>query len=1099
MKGDFTRSTFDPTKGYSSVRMQQGRVQLDADWNEQVEIGDRLREQGLSDVIGRCGAPKDENGGGFRVEVAAGGADLAVTPGRIWVDGILCENRSTPGSLRLTQQRDFPGYQSPAADGLYLIYLDVWQQHVTALEDGEIRETALGGPDTATRTRTVAQVKWVQVGAGAECDDDLAAYTAATAAPTGRLRARTRPGGDPGPCAVPEAAGYTRLENLLYRVEVHQGGAIGGGPQPSFKWSRENGSVVTRWLSTSGQEVTVESLGRDRLLGFEDTRWVELTDDRDELNGVAGQLLEVTAVGDDTLTLSAAPGNPGPAGRHPKVRRWEMTGAGGAVPAVQAPDDGDNSWTPLESGIQIDFAAGTYRTGDWWWIPARAFIGEFAGDIEWPSDAAGPLALAPEGVTHHYCRLALVDRAGGLWVDPPTDCRPTFCPLTDLDPGCCNVVVEPGVDRIQAAIDSLPPQGGCVCLKAGIHEITQTIVLGRGNVSLNGESLGTVVRSTQALPLLQTGSPGPYLEGIQVAGIEFQLEVPAGSGGGLPLLPLVDLESSDGTTFTDCGVTVSEPATVVGVRIGRGIDLRIEGCRLEGTWIGVWLDTDSRGVAIRRCQLEIGSQDGRDLGYAGILIDDAYGSCFVEDNLITGYVLGVRIDGATPGAPPLQKGAGSLVSGNRITRSGELDDQGFKLFAIDLAGKQCTVRDNRIACPSPHHGGIRVTGAGSQVEGNRLWGPQESLDASVYALGILVGYEDDPAGGYGDGAVVAGNVLDGTFDGIWVHGAEGVDVRANRLANHGEPGRVGVGVTMAELTRVEGNRVESFQWGLGAFEGRSNRFEGNEMRDGFAGIVANTERALSVAGNRVENLEGPGLWASALVGQAAMRGNRFTSCGYAPGSLASTTVWVDCLDLAGELRLEDCEIVDTGVSLDGKDAVAQPAWGAFLLGTSCAVRGNRIAYNNIQRLGLAQDHRALVLVGPFAYREFSLGTAQVEGNWFMGPAPVMLVSVVQVPLLQDVLLLRFDRATFSDNVCQHLGVGDGGPAGGPAGGQPSRTVLLAATRSTVQGNQVASIPPVPSFDFDNTGRTVFLGNFTQGPVINWTPFPVHFNTLNQFG
>ena len=44
MKGDFTRSTFDPTKGYSSVRQQQGRVQLDADWNEQVEIGDRLRE-----------------------------------------------------------------------------------------------------------------------------------------------------------------------------------------------------------------------------------------------------------------------------------------------------------------------------------------------------------------------------------------------------------------------------------------------------------------------------------------------------------------------------------------------------------------------------------------------------------------------------------------------------------------------------------------------------------------------------------------------------------------------------------------------------------------------------------------------------------------------------------------------------------------------------------------------------------------------------------------------------------------------------------------------------------------------------------------------
>ncbi|MEI6900677.1 MAG: DUF6519 domain-containing protein, partial [Bacteroidota bacterium] len=35
MKGDFTRSTFNKEKHYHDVRMQQGRVMLDADWNEQ--------------------------------------------------------------------------------------------------------------------------------------------------------------------------------------------------------------------------------------------------------------------------------------------------------------------------------------------------------------------------------------------------------------------------------------------------------------------------------------------------------------------------------------------------------------------------------------------------------------------------------------------------------------------------------------------------------------------------------------------------------------------------------------------------------------------------------------------------------------------------------------------------------------------------------------------------------------------------------------------------------------------------------------------------------------------------------------------------------
>ena len=38
MKGDFTRDTFKKEKHYSGVRMQQGRVQVDADWNEQVDI-----------------------------------------------------------------------------------------------------------------------------------------------------------------------------------------------------------------------------------------------------------------------------------------------------------------------------------------------------------------------------------------------------------------------------------------------------------------------------------------------------------------------------------------------------------------------------------------------------------------------------------------------------------------------------------------------------------------------------------------------------------------------------------------------------------------------------------------------------------------------------------------------------------------------------------------------------------------------------------------------------------------------------------------------------------------------------------------------------
>jgi hypothetical protein len=38
MSGDYTRFTFDPLNRYSGVLMQQGRVQLDADWIEEIDI-----------------------------------------------------------------------------------------------------------------------------------------------------------------------------------------------------------------------------------------------------------------------------------------------------------------------------------------------------------------------------------------------------------------------------------------------------------------------------------------------------------------------------------------------------------------------------------------------------------------------------------------------------------------------------------------------------------------------------------------------------------------------------------------------------------------------------------------------------------------------------------------------------------------------------------------------------------------------------------------------------------------------------------------------------------------------------------------------------
>ncbi len=62
MNGDFSRITFRPRRHHSSVRLQQGRVQVDADWNEQVDIDLHRDEVTTRDVVGPAGAPVGSDG-----------------------------------------------------------------------------------------------------------------------------------------------------------------------------------------------------------------------------------------------------------------------------------------------------------------------------------------------------------------------------------------------------------------------------------------------------------------------------------------------------------------------------------------------------------------------------------------------------------------------------------------------------------------------------------------------------------------------------------------------------------------------------------------------------------------------------------------------------------------------------------------------------------------------------------------------------------------------------------------------------------------------------------------------------------------------------
>ena len=431
MKADLTRSTFNKNKHYTSVRMQQGRVQMDADWNEQLDITAHRVETGTLDAVGRCAVPLHEAG----FDLVTLGANLEISAGRAYVDGILCENElAVPAAGQPDLPLNAPIVKLadslvalPPPNGVYVGYLNVWSRHLSALDDFQIREVALGGPDTSTRTKTVWQVKLLRVGDvgfNVNCLSDLPAWDALVAPPTAKLRARTKAEETPNkPCIVAPGAGYRRLENQLYRVEIHASGPLGTA---TFKWSRDNGSVVANWDAQSGNELTLSSPGRDNVLGFASGQWVELTDDSRELMGQPGALVRVVKVegGILTIDLAGAVIDRADFPLHPKVRRWdsidELT--------VRIPGTNDGR-IPLEDGVEVRFQAGTvYETGQYWLIPARTI----EGDIEWPKDnAQNPLALPSHGIRHHYCRLAVLQFAAGVWTKL-SDCRPLFPPLTEL-------------------------------------------------------------------------------------------------------------------------------------------------------------------------------------------------------------------------------------------------------------------------------------------------------------------------------------------------------------------------------------------------------------------------------------------------------------------------------------------------------------------------------------------------------------------------------------------------------------------------------------------------------------------------------------------
>ena len=155
---DLTRAAYYPGKRYSGVRMQQGRVLTDDDFNEQEQINHEDKRRTRRDIIGIAGSP-DQGFAVGNVTSTGGTVDFDIASGTFYIGGVRVELAE---SQRFQLQGDWlqkPDDAAPAGERYDMVYLQVWQQSVSAVEDSELIEKALGGPDTSTRRRTMCRVR----------------------------------------------------------------------------------------------------------------------------------------------------------------------------------------------------------------------------------------------------------------------------------------------------------------------------------------------------------------------------------------------------------------------------------------------------------------------------------------------------------------------------------------------------------------------------------------------------------------------------------------------------------------------------------------------------------------------------------------------------------------------------------------------------------------------------------------------------------------------------------------------------------------------------------------------------------------------------
>lgn len=524
---DITRDATEPQKHYALVQMQQGRVLTDDDFNEAERLAAEDARRERADVIGPAGSPD----AGFKLKVLGG--QLALGAGSYYVGGLRLDLEADEP---VGQQKDWLGQDplvAPANPRADFYWLDVWQQAVTAVEDKELFEAALGGADTSARVRTMRRARALQNVGNADCADawtqllaslaqqgtmdgdfELVPDVTLTVGPDGTTNSDDL-------CSPQVAGGYLGAENQAIRVQLVSNN--------QFTWGFDNGSPLYRvklQQDNNGvlRQIHMLTVPKDQahypLEGqvVELLPWGALLPNGQKVAELSGFLTKVSGGYDpDTQNLlitvpppanfgqpafNNAPHEPAPEDTY-YMRVWNR--GADTQSAERIPFVAGNAVPLARTGLAVTFHGTQFRANDFWIIAARpetpnTFVPWSLGTI------AG---RRPHGLRRWIAPLGVVQWPGGG--NPPAadgieDCRPTFLPLTRVK-GCCTYTVGDGTHswgnfgRIQDALNALPPAGGEVCVLAGTYR--ENVRVERRNVKIHGCGPRSRVEAPAAPPLAQ--------------------------------------------------------------------------------------------------------------------------------------------------------------------------------------------------------------------------------------------------------------------------------------------------------------------------------------------------------------------------------------------------------------------------------------------------------------------------------------------------------------------------------------------------------------------------------------------------------------------